>query len=71
MALSLSLETALQRRQFSVLNLRCYNKSISGDLSSYLDCSIVEFAAEIENTTCFVCRSDSENLVYEEHSSKL
>lgn len=72
MAPSLPLETALQRRQFSVLKLRSYNKSISGDLSSYLDCSIIEFTAKIrKNTTHLVCGTDRENLVYEADNSKL
>lgn len=66
------LETPLQRRQFSVLKLRCYNKSISGDLNSCLDCSVVEFTAKIrKNITCLVCGTDSENWVYDAESSKL
>lgn len=58
-----------------MLKLRCYTracyKSISGDLSSYLDCSIVEFTAKIrKNTTSLFCGTDSQNLVYDADSSK-
>lgn len=47
------------------------HKSISGDLSSYLDWSIVEFTAKIrKNTTSLFCGTDSQNLVYDADSSK-
>lgn len=55
-----------------MLKLRSYNESISRDLSSYLDCSTVQFTAKIrKNTTCLVYGTDSENLVYDADSSKL
>lgn len=46
-------------------------KSISGHLSSSLDCCILEFTAKIRKTTInFVCGTDSQNLVYDAESSK-